>query len=237
MAEGYQSEDEQVEALKKWWRENGKLTLVSIVIAVVGVFGWQGWQKQQQQSLDAASAIYQNLLSVAEASGGELTVEQQATAKHLANTLKTDFSGTTYALFAGLYQAKFAVEADDLATAEKELQWVLDNKPSAEIALQAQLRLARVLYAQQKYDQALAKLDSGESALSAGFEELRGDILLAQGNKDLAANAYQKALLLNMSSGSAVQNPILNMKIQQLEPQQNTAIEAVEQAAVTEGDA
>jgi predicted negative regulator of RcsB-dependent stress response len=238
MAEGYQTEDEQVEALKKWWRENGKSTLVSIVMALVAVFGWQGWQKQQQQSVDAASAIYQNLLSVAEASGGELTVEQQATAKHLANTLKTDFSGTTYALFAGLYQAKFAVTAGDLATAEQELHWVLDNKPTAELALQARLRLARVLYAQQKYDQALAQLGGSDSVLAAGFEELRGDIMLAQGNKDLAASAYQKALQLNMTSGNAVQNPILNMKLQQLDTQQQgSAVESVEQAAVTEGDA
>ena len=47
MSDSYRTEEEQVEALKAWWRENGKSTVVAIAMAVMGVFGWQGWQKQQ----------------------------------------------------------------------------------------------------------------------------------------------------------------------------------------------
>jgi predicted negative regulator of RcsB-dependent stress response len=238
MAEGYETEDEQLESLKRWWRENGKSTLVAIVIGLVGVFGWQGWQKQQLQQTEAASAIYQNLLQVSSTNNGELSPSQQATANHLATTLKTDFSGSTYAIFAAFYKAKFAVSENDLETAETELQWVLDNNSPAELAIQARLRLARVLHSQQKYDQALALLDLEGTDSTSGFEELRGDVLLAQGDKDGAVKAYQKAAQLNATGDGLVQNPILTMKLQQLDSQtESSTDELLTQQDASEGDA
>lgn len=105
MSDSYRTEEEQVEALKAWWRENGKSTLVAIALAVMGVFGWQGWQKQQQADQSTASAIYQNLLTAANGDNGQATLAQIATANHLADTLKADYTGTTYAHFAALYKA------------------------------------------------------------------------------------------------------------------------------------
>lgn len=238
MAEGYQTEDEQIEALKRWWRENGKSTVVTIVIAIVAVLGWRGWEQKQQTEMESASAIYQNLLLATTGNNGTVTAEQQATASHLATTLKADFPGTTYALFAALYKAKFAVDANDLATAEQELHWVLDNKPSAELALQARLRLARVLYGQQKYAQAKVQLSGDNGALSTAFEELKGDILLAEGDSEAAAKAYQKAFELGLGVRGAGPNPLLDMKIQQLKGQQNgTTANTAEQQASSEGEA
>ncbi len=226
MAEGYQTEDEQVEALKKWWNENGKSTLMTIAIAVAGVFGYQGWQTQQQAEVDAASAVYQNLLVAAGGQNGAATAEQTATANHLADTLKSDFPGSTYARFAALYKAKLAVSAEDLAGAEAELRWVLASGPSAEINVQTKLRLARVLSAQGKYDEAMNQLQGDSGAYASAYEEVRGDIYVAQGNSADAALAYQKAQQLEQQGTNPGSNPLLNLKIQQLATQQAPAEQA-----------
>ena len=214
MSQEYSTDEEQVEALKRWWRENGKSTVISIVIAISGVFAWQGWQKQQQADVEAASAIYQNMLTVVESQ--PMTDDQRATANHLAETLKKDFSNSSYARFAGFYKAKFAVEKNDLDTAETELRWVLESNPSTEISLQAKLRLARVLYAKQELDAALAIIPADGLGYSAAFEELRGDIYNAKGEVSQARLAYQKAKDLNQQADSPVSNPLLNLKAEQL---------------------
>ncbi|WP_101756828.1 tetratricopeptide repeat protein [Oceanicoccus sp. KOV_DT_Chl] len=216
MADSFQSEDEQVEQLKKWWRENGQSTVITIVLAIAGVFGWQAYQTQQQATVDAASAIYQNLLSAAAGENGVVTSSQKATANHLADTLKNDFSGSTYAQFAALFKAKLAVEANDLATAEQELTWVLAQNPTTEINLQAQLRLARVLFAQDKFDDSLALLNIDAGAYAASYEEVKGDIYLAKGDNAAAKLAYQKAVELAAQAAQPGSNPLLEIKLQQL---------------------
>ena len=214
MAEGYQTEDEQVEALKKWWNEHGKSTLITVLLAVAGVFGFQGWQKQQQAEADAASAIYQNLIIAADWQNGAATAEQAATANHLADTLKADFPSSTYARFAALHKAKLAVMAKDLTTAEQELRWVLASESSADIAVPTRLRLARVLSAQGNYDMALTELLGDSGSYASAYEELRGDIYVAQDKKAEAALAYQKALELGQQQANPTANPLLTMKIE-----------------------
>ena len=77
MADGYNGEDEQVEALKTWWRENGKSTVITIVVVLAAIFGWRGWQQQQSAEVEAGSLMYQSLLMALSANGGQLTAAQQ----------------------------------------------------------------------------------------------------------------------------------------------------------------
>ncbi|MEW8396328.1 MAG: tetratricopeptide repeat protein, partial [Candidatus Thiodiazotropha sp.] len=37
----YQTEEEQVEAIKRWWKENGTSVIAGLVIGLGGIFGWQ----------------------------------------------------------------------------------------------------------------------------------------------------------------------------------------------------
>ena len=216
MSEGYRTEEEQVEALKKWWAENGKSTLISIVVAIAAVFGWEGYQKQHQAAIEQASAIYQNMLTAANGSNGRPTPEQLATAKHLADTLKQDFPDSTYAQFAAMYKARFAVDGKDLATAEQELHWVLDNASMAEMQIQARLRLARVLYAQDKYEEALQQLQGDTEAYAASYAEVKGDVFKAQGKNEQALAAYEEAVELNSKAEKPVNNGLLKIKLEQL---------------------
>jgi predicted negative regulator of RcsB-dependent stress response len=211
MSESYRTEEEQVEALKNWWKESGRSILAWIVAAIIAVFGWQAWQKQQQSSQEAASAVYQNLLSAV------ANKEDSVTAPHLAETLRNDFSGTAYSHFAALYQAQFAVEANDLAAAESHLDWVLEQSATAEVHIQATLRLARLKYAQEKYDEALLLLETDPQGFAASYEEVKGDILRAQGNLQEAMAAYLKAQSLGLSQQVPVKNSVLLIKLQQLQ--------------------
>ena len=48
-----ETEEQQVEAIKKWWQENGKSLIAGIVIGLGGIVGWQGWQTYQIEQAEA----------------------------------------------------------------------------------------------------------------------------------------------------------------------------------------
>ncbi len=86
------TEEEQVEALKNWWKENGKSLLLTIALALAVVFGWKGWQNNQRITAENAAVMYQNLVqAVALASAPQATDDQRTTASHLAKTLKDEY--------------------------------------------------------------------------------------------------------------------------------------------------
>lgn len=223
MADGYNSEDEQVEALKKWWNENGKSTVITIVVVLAAVFGWRGWQEQQSAEVEAGSLMYQSLLMAVSANGGELTETQKATAQHLADSLKTEFPNSSYATYAALFNAQFAVDSDNLELAAEELSWVLSREPGRELYLQVTLRLARVYSAQGKSAEALALLDIDAGVYAAAFEEIRGDIYKSQGQFNEALMAYQKASELSMQVDPPVANSVLALKLEHLANQMAAA--------------
>lgn len=216
MSENFETDEEQIEAIKKWWAENGKSTVAGIALAVAAVFGWQGWEKQQQETAYAASSAYQTLVQAVEQGQGQLAGEQLSTAQHMADTLKNDFSSTVYAQFAALYKAQFAVTAKDLDTAEIELRWVLQQQPAAELAAQTRLRIARVLLAKQQYDNALAELNGQALGYEALYFELKGDIYVAKGELEKARDSYQQAKSVSADTTASRANNLLDLKIQQL---------------------
>ena len=120
--EEYRTEEEQVEALRNWWKENGRSIIAAIIIALSASFAWQAWQSSQEDQQENASALYQAVLRAID--GGDGSVEVQ-TGIATAEQLKQNFDGTTYAQFAALHLAALAVDRGDLPEAEDELRWVL----------------------------------------------------------------------------------------------------------------
>ena len=211
----HRTEDQQVEALRKWWNENGRQTIIVILLAVGGGFGWQGWQTSRQEQAEVASALYEDLLEAAEKTGSE---EDLATARHLAETLKTDHSSTVYGQFAGLHLARMAVEADDLEAAEGELRKVLASRPPREMRLLTQLRLARVLAARGDAEAGLKVLDAAKpGAYASAYAEARGDMHWQLGRKPEAVSAYEEAASLAAEAGG-VASQSLELKLQSLTP-------------------
>lgn len=194
--ESYRTEDEQVEALRNWWKENGRSTIVGIVLALGLGFGWQAWQQSREQAAENASLLYQQMLQQlgAQLSPGEAASDSEK-AREIAQQIKDAYRDSVYAQFAALHLARLAVNEGRLESAEQELRWVLSMASSGDDVHQlAQLRLARVVAAQGDPEGALAMLEGARTELVASYALTRGDILMAQGREDDARIAYETAV-------------------------------------------
>lgn len=214
--EAYRTEEEQVEALRRWWNENGRSTLFAMVLVLAGVFGWQGWQRYEAQRSDSASDLYQQMLEAA--AMADQGVVNDAPADRLASQLRNDYGSTTYAQFAALHQARMAVASDDLDAAESHLRWALGKARSgSDTATVAQLRLARVLAAQGETEQALTLLAPASSGkFRAAATLARGDVLAAAGRGAEALAAYREAQALVQDYPGQLNLATLEAKIQSL---------------------
>ena len=232
--DSYRTEEEQLEALRRWWRDNGKATIVTVVLALGVGFGWQGWRQYLGEQAQGAAALYQDLLDAVSVAD-PLSSAQAATARHLAGTLKSDYSGSTYAQFAAMQLARLAVIEDDLAAAEQELRWVLTRNPVQDIQRVAQLRLARVVAARGETQQALDMLAVDAGAYAAVYAQARGDIhrLLAQEEQALAA--YREAAGYNQDNGVA-NTGTLDLKLQSLQLQEPRAVSVLDQGEKSDAE-
>ncbi len=207
------TEEEQIDAIKRWWRANGRATVLGVVAAIAIVLGWRSWQDYQQNAAEAASALYQNMLASAVKNGQSMTDEDRASAIHLAQQLKDEFASTTYAVLAASWLAKSAAEQGNLEEAQQQLQWILEQEPEAPMAMTTRLRLARILLAQGDTGAALNRLgDKPAPGFAASYYEIKGDALLAEGDRQGARSAYQQA----MAAPNADQRPLLAMKYDDL---------------------
>jgi predicted negative regulator of RcsB-dependent stress response len=213
------SEEEQIEAFKQWWVDNGLKLVAAAVIAIGGTLGWQGWQGSKQEHSEQGSAIYSEITNKVNVETDQpLSEDAKQEIIASADQLKQDFSDTGYAHLSALLKAKFAVDAGDLDQAANELQWVLDNKPADDLKLLATLRLARVEAAKGNTNKALALLEDKEAGnLTSAFEEAKGDFHIILGHYEAAYTAYQAAIDTEQT-GNSRQMSILRLKLSQAKP-------------------
>ena len=179
-------EQEQLAQLKAWWNEYGNLVTVVMLVCSAIALAYQGWNWYQRSQASEAAAIYGAVQRAQMAGDAQKT--KQGTAELVDN-----YSRTPYAPLAALASAKSAVDVGDLKTAQLQLQWVVDHGKD-EVRDIGRLRLAAVLAEQKEFDAAVKQLDTTPSSgFVARFAELKGDILLLQGNKEAARAAYQQA--------------------------------------------
>jgi len=180
-------EQEQVEALKAWWKENSKWVVGALVVGLLTFSGIQFWKSRQATQSAEASKLY-------------MEVERQVAtndAKRIgdaAEALVSRYGSSAYAPRAQLLAAQASLQAHDVARAKIQLQWVIEH--ASEVGLQdtARLKLASVLLDEKKYDEALKQLDSAHPESFTGlYSDLRGDVLSAQGKVAEARSAYQQA--------------------------------------------
>ena len=216
--EQYRTEEEQVEVLKRWWDENGRSTLAAIIIALSAGFGWQAWKGHDQRQRESASDGYQAMLQAVSVANPTEAQREQAVA--LAESLKSSHGGSAYAQFAALHLARLAVDQGDLAEAEAQLRWALGKADKgSDTASVAQLRLARVVAARGEPDQALAILaEATDGSYQASYAMARGDILLQQGRRDEAREAYNTARMQAAANPGQVNLVTLDQKLQSLSP-------------------
>ncbi|MEE4372695.1 tetratricopeptide repeat protein [Pseudomonas alliivorans] len=185
------SEDDELAGVKDWWQRNGKPLVAGGLLALIVVLGWQFWHRYQANQSQGASMLYQQLLETALTPSGQADTTRVA---EISGKLKSEYGGTTYAQYGSLFVAKVAVDTGKLDDAAAELKAVADKPANDTLGEIARQRLARILAAQNKADDALKLLEGdAEKSFLASREELKGDLLVQLGRTDEAHAAYQKA--------------------------------------------
>lgn len=188
-------DEAQLEQLRRWWRENWMALAGGLVLGLAGIFGWEAWQGHQTTQSEQASQIYEDLK--------KLPADKASQATELGRKLADEFSGTPYAAQAALYLASIAVQAADWDAARTQLDWVVAHADDPGLKKIARLRLARVLWQQGKLDDALAQLEiKDDDAFASLYQELRGDLQVAKGDRAAARSAYEKALQLGPAAAN-----------------------------------
>jgi len=195
--EAYRTEEEQIEAIKNWWNDNGKGIVAAVVVGVVASVGWQWWQGSQVDKSERASLVYNELIELS--ANSELSPAQQVRVDELAATLKEDFGGTGYAKLADLVIAAELVERGEAERAYATLE-ALENDVASDPTLYGlvKLRRARLQATVNDAQSALATLETlvqGEYAALARMA--MSDIELNEGNYESALTQLNLALALN----------------------------------------
>ena len=182
------TEEEQVEAIKKWWKDNAKSIIGGVLIGLAVIYGGRTWFEQKNNNVEQASATFQAMMQ-------DMQQSNSANASEKASLLLGQFSDTPYATLAALSMAKIKVDENNLVGAKSHLRWALDHAEQADLKHIARLRLVRVLISEGNNEDAMALIESvdfGQHA--ASYQELKGDALVAKGQFNLAKGAYSLAL-------------------------------------------
>jgi len=203
--EVYQTEEQQVEAIKSYWEENGNMIIAGIVLGFAGFIGFNLYKDGVLESEIAVSDSYQTLI--------ENSTADKAAFGDNAKKFISENANTSYASLTALALAKEAAEQEDWQGAQAQLTAALESAPTEGIKGIASLRLARVQIQQEQYEQALATLAKPlPESFKASIEEIKGDTYLLQGKKELARNAYQAAI----AADGLASSPSLQMKLDDL---------------------
>lgn len=180
-------EQEQLDEIKSWWREYGKLVTTVATACVITIAAFQGWRYYQHERSMAAVTLYEQLRQ-AERGGDAKKV------RAIADQVVGNYARTPYAAMAALASAKAAFDSGDLPAARTQLQWVIDRAGQEELRDLARLRLAGVLMDEKNYAEALKLLETRHAeAFSGLYADLKGDIYAAQDKPAEARNAWQTA--------------------------------------------
>lgn len=198
-------EEQEINQLKDWWKENGKTIIVAFILGVGGMFGWRYWQAHQAEQIAQASAQYDALIYSTQQ-------DEQAKKANIEQFVQAN-SKTAYAVFALLDEAKKATEKQDFAAAELNLNQALTQSQDEVLTSIVALRLSAVQFQLGQLDNALTTLNQvkGES-FNARKAILTGDIHVAKGDKVAAKNSFEQA----QQSGSQLEQQMAKMKLNNL---------------------
>ncbi len=202
------SEAEQWERAKEWARSNGLWILAGIAIGASGLWGWKWYQERRTTQAEHASARYEEMVDA-------FSRNDKTRGLTIVADLNREYAWTPYASLATLMAARVQVESNELDKAVTSLKSVMDSAPDEEIQMVARIRLARVLTAQSKYDDALGTLAVKEpGSFTSRIADARGDVLLAKGDRTGALREYLAAR--NDGKDGEVDTDLLDLKIRDL---------------------
>jgi predicted negative regulator of RcsB-dependent stress response len=180
-------EQEQLDALKHYWKQYGNLITWTLILALGGYAAFNGWNWYQRDLSAKAGVLYDELDKAAQAGDAEK-------AGRVFDDIRQRYASTVFAAQAGLLAAKVQIDKKQPEAALASLEWVAGNASETEYRTVARLRQAGLLLEQKKPDEALKLLPTEPpKAFAALVADRRGDILLSQGKTDEARVAYRSA--------------------------------------------
>ncbi len=188
----YETEEEQVEAIKKWWNKNGTQLLSVILVIVVAVAGWRYYTNSQYVTAANASSMYELLQAQSERGAfGEVSRE--------ALKLMQEQPESPYAAGAALLHADFSYKKGEIDEAANNLIWVTEHSTDKALKVTAYSRLARLYADQKQFDKADLQIAHLTKLPLNGVEKGNVDyvaamIALQKGEQDKAIEALTKVI-------------------------------------------
>lgn len=239
MAEPFETQAEEVIALRQWWQDNRMFTVSVVVALLAGSGGWSFWQSWETEQSTAASEAWSSLLEDVN-KAGENTIDstERDALKQQATEVTGIVNGGLYADYAKLLLARFALEEDNLQAAREYLEdlqgglwvWPWASLERQVVQSTATLLLARIDMVEGHHNQALERLDALDTD-SVEVADLRGDILFAQNRKEAAAEAWQSIIA---SEDSQVLANLARLKLMQVQSRPSFLTKQDEQSEVSE---
>ena len=195
------TEEEQVEQIKKWWNSNGKQIIAGAVIGLAAIFGWNTYTDYQDNQSFNSRSLYLSYASDSNNLGAY-------------DKLTTDFSSSTYSDQAILLMAKYLFDAGSYTEALGVIEPLI-NSPSSVISTTAVLRAASIHLQLGQHDQALSILEGrSEDGFSGLVYNLMGDIYLDLKNLTEAKKYY--GLAINNVSENSNLSQLIQIKLDDL---------------------
>lgn len=181
-------EQEQLDNIKAWWKQNGSLITWTLVVVLAGYVAWITWTNHQGKQSVQASTLFEEVQTA-------VNSKENSKIQAVTETLTKDFSGTAYASMASFSAAKSSFELNDLKAAKAHLSWIVERSKSAEYKAIARLRLAAIAIDEKSFDEGLKLLAADFPVEFQGdVADRKGDIFYAQNKINEAKSAYESAL-------------------------------------------
>ena len=201
-------EQEQVEAFKAWWKENGKWLLWMLALAVGGFTAMQGWQSYKSNQAMEAATLFAEL-------GKQVDSRDPKRVNDAAAAVMDKYGSSAYAPRASLLAAQVNIQVKDTARAKTQLQWVIEHADEESLKNVARLNLASVLLDEKNYVEAMKLLDTPHPDSFVGlYADLKGDVLNAQDKTEEARAAYQQGL--DKTDAKSAYHNLIRMKLDAL---------------------
>lgn len=204
----YMTEEEQLESIKKWWKQNGTLVTLIVSLVLFGIAGYRYWHWHQNKITQQASITYEQMMVA-------LSNQNNKAVRSYANELIHEHSHSVYADVAHMTLAKIYVSKNKLDQASEELNAVATNGTMIALKQIAKIRMARIFAAKKSYKNALNELKNIEDATYLPvINELKGDIYGATGQYQEAMDSYK--LALDEVKNNGMGNLFLEMKTNEI---------------------
>lgn len=187
MSEEYQTEEEQIDAIKRWWKENGRSIILGFVLGIGGIGGFRYWQANVDEQAKVASTSFEEVVALS-ANDKKVFLDKVADVESM-------HSGKSYADLTAFVAAKKLVDLKDYNAAKQQLQWVVKNSAHDGFIHIAKIRLVKVMLQLKENTDALNLIkDSKAKGFESTYAELRGDVYSVLGIYTKAKAEYQLAL-------------------------------------------